>query len=309
MKTNNRLLNNFLLALKSKGRSQNTINSYEIDNVQLLNYIRENKNLTASINTFDKEFFNSIEYQDLEFYMNYLTGKEEAESTRARKTTSIREFFKYITKIKVIIVNPALDMETPKIPERKPVYFDLEESIKLLNSVNKKNNHNRNKERDYAILTIFLNCGLRRKEMTLIDIDHIKGDLLTVIGKGNKERTVILTPACLSAIEKYLKVRPQVNEKALFLSEIKERISDKSVYTLVKNYIGKAGLDTEKYSTHSLRHVAATLMYKYGGDIIAVKEALGHGNISTTQIYTHIDKEQQRKVANSNPLSSIISNI
>jgi integrase/recombinase XerD len=306
MKSNNILLNNFLLALKSKGRSQNTITSYEIDNIQLLNYIREIKHIEASIDTFGKEFFNSIEYQDLEFYMNYLTGKNEAESTRARKTTSIKEFYKYLTKTKVIITNPALDLESPKIPERKPVYLDLDESKKLLNSINKKNNHNRNKERDYAILTIFLNCGLRREEMTKINLEHIKGDVLTVIGKGNKERDVILTPACLSAIEKYLEVRPQVDEKALFLSEEKKRISDKSVYTLVKKCLGEAGLDTEKYSPHSLRHAAGSLMYKYGGDIRSIQETLGHGNLNTTKIYVHIDKEQQRKVANSNPLSNIV---
>jgi integrase/recombinase XerD len=305
MKTENRLLNNFLLALKSKGRSQNTINSYEIDNIQLLNYIREQRHIAASIDTFDKDFFNSIEYTDLEFYMNYLTAEGEAESTRARKTTSIREFFKYLTKIKVITINPAMDLETPKIPERKPVYLDLEEAKKLLNSVFKKNNHNRNKERDYAILTIFLNCGLRREEMTLIDIDHIKGDVLTVIGKGNKERKVTLNTACVKAIEQYIMVRPETEEKALFLSERKQRMDDKSIYVLVKKYLEKAGLDTEKYSPHKLRHTAGTLMYKYGNDIRAIQEILGHGQISTTQIYTHIDNEQQRKVVNANPLSNL----
>ncbi len=193
-------------------------------------------------------------------------------------------------------------METPKINSRQPIYLTLNESKRLLTSIDGKN-----KERDYAIITLFLNCGLRLSELVGIDINKINGDILTVIGKGDKERTVYLNKACLNAINTYLKVRPHdgVKDKnALFISERKQRISKRTVQYLVKKYIGASDLDTEKYSTHKLRHTAATLMYKYGNvDIRALQHILGHENISTTQIYTHVDDDRLRSAVKANPLS------
>lgn len=305
MKTNNKLLNNFLLDIKDNGNSDNTITGYERDIIQLINYIKEAKQIDAPIDNLDKDFFNKIDIADLKFFNNNLTQNNDKEATRSRKIIAIKGFFKYLYDLDIIQTNPTEKLTTPKLPERKPIYLDLDQSVKLLQTVLNENNHNRNKERDYAILTIFLNCGLRREEMIKIDIDHIKGDILTVIGKGNKERDVILTPACLNAINDYLKVRPDIDTKALFISEQHERISEGTITYLVKKYIEKAGLDSKKYSPHKLRHTAATLMYKHGGDIRSIQEILGHKSISTTQIYTHVDKEQQRKVANANPLSNM----
>ena len=140
-----------------------------------------------------------------------------------------------------------------------------------------------------------------------IDFNECK---LNVIGKGNKERTIYLNKACMNAIDDYLNIRPkekiQYNSKdALFLSERRERISNRTVQYIVKQELLKAGLDINKYSVHKLRHTAATLMYKYGNvDIRALQELLGHASISTTEIYTHVDNEQVRNAVESNPLSN-----
>jgi site-specific recombinase XerD len=204
--------------------------------------------------------------------------------------------------MKIIKDNPTTELEAPKMNSRHPIYLTLDESKQLLSSI-----AGTNKERDYAIITLFLNCGMRLSELVGIDINKIKGDTLTVIGKGNKERTVYLNNACINAINSYLRVRPHDNIKdknALFLSERKQRISKRTIQYLVKKYIGLSDLDSDKYTTHKLRHTAATLMYKYGKvDIRALQQILGHENISTTQIYTHIDDESLREAVKSNPLS------
>ena len=220
-------------------------------------------------------------------------------------------FFKYLTqKTKMLDVNPAQDLETPKLDKRIPKYLSLEESKRLLNVVN---NSDRNKERDYAIITLFLNCGMRLSELVGINIKDIdfSEEKLTVIGKGNKERTIYLNKACMKAINDLLLVRPHEGVKsdsrdALFLSERKERISNRTVQYIVKQELLKAGLDVNKYSVHKLRHTAATLMYQYGNvDIRALQELLGHESIATTEIYTHVSNEQVRNAVESNPLSDV----
>lgn len=292
MKTENRLLNNFLLALKSKGRSQNTINSYEIDNVQLLNYIKETRNLTAFIDTFDKEFFNSIEYQDLEFYMNYLTGKKkpDLESTRARKVASIRAFFKYLTnKLKVISINSALELEAPEIPERNIKYKNTEECKAMLKNVN-----GRNKERDLAIITLFINLGLRVSELVGIDVTDVQGNNVRVLRKGNKEKNMKLSEHCIDAINNYLKVRPITNEKALFISERGNRISVKQIRYLTYKY--------GDINPHALRHSCATNLLGTGKvNIRQVQELLNHTNIQTTVRYTHITESEMQETVDANP--------
>ena len=165
-------------------------------------------------------------------------------------------------------------------------------------------------------MTLFLNCGLRLSELVGINIQDIDFSeaKLTVIGKGNKERTIYLNKACLNALSEYLSVRPKNgvkvdklhSEKALFLSERKERISRRTVQYIVDKELKRAGLDSSKYSVHKLRHTAATLMYQYGNvDIRALQELLGHESISTTEIYTHVDNSQVRNAVESNPLANL----
>ena len=206
--------------------------------------------------------------------------------------------------------NPAMNLESPKLGKRMPKYLSLDDSKKLLEIAN--NTDDRNKERDFAILTLFLNCGIRLSELVGINIKDIifSENKLNVIGKGNKERTIYLNKACVSAINSYLLVRPKTgikpgSEDALFLSERLERISRRTVQYIVKQELFKAGLDTNKYSVHKLRHTAATLMYQYGNvDIRALQELLGHESISTTQIYTHVNNEQVRHAVEDNPLAN-----
>mgnify|MGYP000821738595 FL=1 len=213
-------------------------------------------------------------------------------------------------KAHILEINPAQTLETPKQDKRIPKYLSLDDSKKLLNIT--ASEENRNKERDYAIITLFLNCGMRLSELVGINIKDIDFNecKLNVIGKGNKERTIYLNKACMNAIDDYLNIRPkekiQYNSKdALFLSERRERISNRTVQYIVKQELLKAGLDINKYSVHKLRHTAATLMYKYGNvDIRALQELLGHASISTTEIYTHVDNEQVRNAVESNPLSN-----
>jgi site-specific recombinase XerD len=294
-----------------RGKSKNTITAYSYDLILFFKFIKIKRGYAASgieideipVDDIDLYIMDNISLSDLYSFLSFAANQRDNKNyARARKVACLRSFFKYLHKMKMISNNPSTDLESPKINSRHPVYLTLEESKLLLSSIDGEN-----KERDYAIITLFLNCGLRLSELISIDINKITGDTLTVIGKGNKERTVYLNNACLEALKEYMKVRPAeaVKEKnALFLSERKRRISKRSVQYLVKKYIGVSNLDTDKYSPHKLRHTAATLMYKYGKvDIRSLQEILGHENISTTQIYTHLDEDTLRSAVQSNPLS------
>ena len=255
-----------------------------------------------------------IKLDDIHAFLSYLTNTYHSKAaTRARKASSIRVFFNYLSqKANLIEFNPAQNLETPKLDKRLPKYLSLEDSKRLLNVAG--SDDNRNNKRDYAIITLFLNCGMRLSELVGINIKDINFSecQMTVIGKGNKERTIYLNKACMTAINNYLAVRPvegiktdKANSKnALFLSERKERISRRTVQYIVDKELRAAGLDTNKYSVHKLRHTAATLMYQYGNvDIRALQELLGHQSISTTEIYTHVSNEQVRNAVEANPLS------
>ena len=268
-----------------------------------------------TINDISLDTIKKIKLEDIHSYISYMaTELKSSPATRARKISSIRIFFNYLcNKAKLIDTNPAQNLETPKLGKRIPKYLSLDESKKLLEVTNDTED-NRNNERDYAIITLFLNCGMRLSELVGIDIPDINFSdcKLNVVGKGNKERTIYLNNACIDAINKYLASRPKEGIKmiensknALFLSERRERISNRTVQTIVKKELLKAGLDINKYSTHKLRHTAATLMYQYGNvDIRALQELLGHESISTTEIYTHVDNSQVRNAVESNPLAN-----
>jgi site-specific recombinase XerD len=305
MRTNNRLLNNFLQDIISNGLSKNTASSYESDLIQFINYINEKyHNNSIIIDNANNTFFQSITLEQMNEYKSKLFTEGKASNTRSRAITAIKQLWKYLSDINVITENPAEKLVKPDIPKRERVYLSLEDSMKLLDSVG--NIDGEYKERDFAILTLFLNCGFRLAELVSIDINKIKNDMITVIGKGNKERTVPINDACIEAIEDYLKVRLNIEgENALFLSERKKRISKRTVQHLVKKYLNISVEESEKLSVHKLRHTAATLMYKYGKiDIRTLQQILGHENIHTTEIYTHVDDEQKKSAIDSNPLNN-----
>lgn len=296
------ILKNFIThKLTIEGRSEKTVHEYYYDLTGFLSYIKTVKDYKKEP---DIELIRDISLNDIYDYLMYIGSvKKNSARTRARRVSSIKSFYKYLyVKAKLIDVNPAQELDAPKVVKSLPRYLELNESKKLLNSVS-----GRNKERDYCILTLFLNCGLRLSELVGINLSDIKDDTLTVLGKGNKERTVYLNTACKDAIEKYMKVRPcdgLKDKNALFISGQKNRIYYKTVQYLVKKYLAMAGMDITKYSTHKLRHTAATLMYKYGNvDVKALQEILGHEQLNTTQIYTHVGNEKLKDAMDRNPLA------
>ena len=325
---NPEFLNDFLdYSATILNKSNNTIKEYNYDIAHFLKFIKYHFQL---VNIESEEFIKDIDIKDMTLetvskitlkdihaFLGYLKNCYSSKpATLARKTASIRMLFKYLcNKMKLIPSNPAQDLESPKLSKRLPKYLTLDESKKLLEvsqspTAASHGNHD-NSTRDYAIITLFLNCGMRLSELTGINITDIdfSNNKLTVIGKGDKERTIYLNKSCMKAINSYLEVRPHDGVKfdsrnALFLSEQRKRISNRTVQYIVKQELQAAGIDSNKYSVHKLRHTAATLMYKYGQvDIRALQEVLGHESISTTEIYTHVDNEQIRNAIESNPLA------
>lgn len=302
-----------------KGKSLNTINGYEIDLAMFYKFLKIYKGYInddslefheINIRDIDNVFIRSINLTDIYAFLNFAEKqRKNGAYARARKVAALKSYFKFLQgKAKIIDENPTLDLESPKINKRHPIYLTLDESLNLLTSLDK---NNKNYYRDYCILTLFLNCGMRLSELCGIRLDKIKGDTLTIIGKGNKERTVYLNSACLKAIDNYIKVRDDSkclpeDKIYLLLSSRFKPINKRTVELLVKKHISNSGLTNNKYTPHKLRHTAATLMYKHGNvDIRSLQSILGHENISTTQIYTHVDEDILRDAASSNPLSKL----
>ncbi len=299
-----------------KGRSGHTVDEYVSDLKTFFRYVKLYRGVVdadtefnqIAINDIDADFLRSVTLSEVYEFLVFCKNERSNNSlTRARKSSSLRSFFRYLTvKRKILDVNPVDQLDSPKSKKSLPKYLTLEQSIDLLNSVSGEY-----KERDYCILTLFLNCGLRLSELCGLNVTDIRTDnSLRVLGKGNKERIVYLNDACLDAIKSYLTVRPvdgvpAEHKKALFLSRLKRRISNKTVQHIVYSSLEKIGLDGQGYSVHKLRHTAATLMYQHGNvDIRVLKDILGHADLGTTQIYTHLSNSQIKDAVESNPLSN-----
>ena len=320
-------LNSFLdYSTTILNKSPNSIKEYNYDLAMFLKFIKMHFNMTnetdfkdITINDLTMDTIQRIKIDDIHAFLGYLTATFHSKpATRARKISTIRIFFHYLCQDASsdfkLDHNPALNLKTPKKDKRLPKYLSLDDSRKLLDVA--YNEDNRNAERDFTIITLFLNCGMRLSELVGININDIDFEecKLNVIGKGNKELTIYLNKACMKALSEYLPIRNSINvkhdnkysEKALFLSERRERISNRTVQYIVDKELMHAGLDTGKYSVHKLRHTAATLMYQYGEvDIRALQELLGHESIATTEIYTHVSNDQVRNAVEKNPLNDI----
>lgn len=310
-------LNSFLdYSITILNKSPNSVKEYNYDLVNFFKFMADRFELT-DIKSFTEKYLKKITLDDIHAYVSHLAIDNRSKATtRARKISTIRIFFKYLSqKANILEINPAQNLETPKLEKRMPKYLSLDDSKKLLNVA--ENEDNRNYKRDYAITTLFLNCGMRLSELVGININDIDFNecKMTVIGKGNKERTIYLNKSCMVAISSYLNSRPPSNmvkhdsknsDKALFLSEQKQRISNRTVQNIITKELKHAGLDSKNLSVHKLRHTAATLMYQYGKvDIRALQEVLGHESISTTEIYTHVANVQARSAIENNPLSDV----
>lgn len=307
-----------------KGQSSKTISEYYLDLRMFLRFIklmRSDMPIRTDINDIpikdiDIEFIRQITTSDIFDFLSYLSNDRInnqnglyteygiSASSRARKLSAIKSFYKYLTvRTKMLADNPVADLEYPKLRKSLPKYLTLEQSAALLKAVSGPN-----EKRDYAILMLFLNCGIRRSELVGLNLTDVYEDRIRVVGKGNKERFVYFGAACRKAIDAYL---PERNKKtlsdnrALFGSRDSNRISVSAVHRLVKKYLLMAGLDADNFSAHKLRHTAATMMLSGGVDVRTVQDVLGHENLNTTQIYTHIENTELKIAAEANPLSKL----
>ena len=307
-----------------KGQSQKTISEYYLDLRMFLRFIKLMRH-DMPVNTrlddipikdVDIQFIREITTSDIFDFLSYLANDRNpnpdspspdlgiSASSRARKLSAIKSFYKYLTvRTKQLQENPVVDLEYPKLRKSLPKYLTMDQSAALLQSVS-----GQNQVRDYAILMLFLNCGIRRSELVGLNLSDVYEDRIRVVGKGNKERFVYFGTPCRKAIDSYLKIRNNIvlkDNRALFGSRNGNRISVDAVHRLVKKALLQAGLDSTQYSAHKLRHTAATMMISGGVDVKTVQEVLGHENLNTTQIYTHIENTELKIAAQANPLSKL----
>ena len=307
-----------------KGQSQLTINEYYLDLRMFLRFIKLMRNDMPihtrlddiPIKDIDIRYIAQITTSDVFDFLSYLASDRVANpdsaapdygispSSRARKLSAIKSFFKYLTvRTKQLQENPVAELEYPKLRKSLPKYLTMEQSAALLQAVNGPN-----AKRDYAILMLFLNCGIRRSELVGLNVTDVYEDRIRVVGKGNKERIVYFGTPCRKAIDAYLVERNKKilsDNRALFGSRNGNRISVEAVHRLVKKALLQAGLDPNQFSAHKLRHTAATMMLSGGVDVKTVQEVLGHENLNTTQIYTHIENTELKIAAQANPLSKL----
>ena len=306
------LIRDFLVYHETiQGHSRRTVDEYYLDLRNFFRYLKQSRRLVAAdvsfadipIDDVDLPLVRTITLTDIYDYMNFLSRDRGLNNvSRARKVATIRSFYKYLTnKAKLLDANPVQDLDSPRIRKSLPKYLDLDESLALLDHVEGKNS-----VRDYCILTLFLNCGLRISELVALNKTDVRGEQLRVLGKGNKERVLYLNEACQRALRDWLVERDAlalVDQNALFITlQNRRRISRAAVHKLVKKHLADAGLDSSQYSSHKLRHTAATLMLQNGVDVRTLQEVLGHDHLNTTQIYTHVDNEDLRTAARANPL-------
>lgn len=319
------ILREFLIYHETiKGQSPLTISEYYLDLRMFLRFIKLMRNdmpintdlETIDIKDVDLNFVRSIDTSEIFDFLSYLANDRAinpenpapdygiSASARARKLSAIKSFYKYLTvRTKQLTENPVADLEYPKLRKSLPKYLTMEQSASLLQAVSGPN-----EKRDYAILMLFLNCGIRRSELVGLNLSDVYEDRIRVVGKGNKERFVYFGSACRKAIDAYLVERSKkilTDNKALFGSRDGNRISVTAVHRLVKKALMQAGLDSTQFSAHKLRHTAATMMLSGGVDVKTVQEVLGHENLNTTQIYTHIENTELKIAAEANPLSKL----
>ncbi|MCL2579385.1 MAG: tyrosine recombinase XerC [Oscillospiraceae bacterium] len=307
-------LRDFLFYMRTiRERSPRTVHAYYIDLRTFLRFLKmraggQTQNPeNISIADITVETLSRVTLADVYEFLNYAaTERENTAKTRARKASSLRVFFNYLTvKEKVLSENPVKNLELPSAKKSLPRHLTLEESIELMTSVNTKFYR-----RDFCILTLFLNCGVRLSELVGINLTDIRENKVRILGKGNKERIVYLNEACQIALKEYRDERAQMagaaKVNALFLSSRGTRITPRRVEQIVADCLKAAGLDGQGYSPHKLRHTAATLLYQHGKvDIRVLKEILGHANLATTELYTHVSNKQIESAADQSPLANI----
>ena len=310
------IVKDFLIYMQNvQEKSETTLNVYYVDLRMFFKFMKKRRGLVGAevdlkdigIKDIDINFIKTIDFEDIKSFMTFcMEERGNRAAARSKKCSVLNTFFNYLTKkVRLLKENPAENIDFSKKAKVLPKYLTLEQSIALLKSVDGEY-----KERDYCILTLFLNCGMRLSELVGINMNDImENNMLRIFGKGRKERIVYLNEACNHALQEYLKVRPENAEdkNALFISKRNKRISKETVQFMVYKYIDKIGLGEQGYSVHKLRHTAATLMYQHGNvDIRVLKDVLGHEHLDTTEIYTHLSSKQVQNAINANPLANLI---
>ena len=308
-----------------QGCSKKTVDEYLLDLRTFFRFLiakKEGINVESDafceidIRGVDLAFVRSVTTEQIyEFLMYSGDVRKNLWAAKSRKLSAIKGFYKYLVNKKHLLEeNPAINIEAPKAKKTLPKVLSLPESLALLEAV-KSDEKSATRERDYTIITLFLNCGMRVSELVGINYSDLDPELrsMRVVGKGNKERLIYLNSACREVLSDYLKIRlseplKSVNSKALFLSSKgrDNRISVKTVQWMVYKYLTAAGLEAKHYSVHKLRHTAATLMYQSGNvDVRVLKEILGHEQLNTTQIYTHVSNKNMEDAMEQHPLASL----
>lgn len=309
-------LSDFLFYLSVvKSRGPRTVDAYYIDLRTFLRFVKISNNIVPAdtplheikISDTPLELLKKFTLNDAYEYLYYTSSElHNSTTTRARKTSALKQFFSYLhKKANLITANPLAELEIPTIKTRLPKYLTLEDSLELLSKISGTYS-----SRDYCIITLFLNCGMRLSELVGLSFKDIsfENSTMRLLGKGNKERIIYINDACISALKSYLNDRPVTpkEQDAVFLSKQNKRISKRRVQQIVEESLIKAGLDNKGITTHKLRHTAATLMYQHGNvDPLVLKEILGHKSIATTEIYTHLSNENLKKAAEASPLSHV----
>jgi site-specific recombinase XerD len=311
-----KLLKDFLIYLTTiKGKSLRTRKEYEYDLSLFFRFLKAVKD-DIKIDNMDKinikeitiDFIKEISLEDMYLFLEFCeVQRKNSPATRARKAATLKSFFKYLKgKRRLLEDNPADELESPKIGKKKPIYMDLQQAELFIKGIKRSNHYYRN----YSMMMFFLNLGLRVTELCSLNLTSIQGNVLHVIGKGDKERTVFLNNACIQSLQVYMKkertyIKGVNDNDALFLSQKGTRLTRQTVAKIVKQINNDSGLNKEKITPHKLRHTSATVMYKNGADIRSLQHILGHSSVSTTQIYTHVEDKEILQVIESNPFNKI----
>lgn len=302
--------------LTIKGRSKLTVEGYFIDLRTFFRFLKKYKGLVPeetpleeiTIQDLPLSMIAEVSLSDVYEFLNYtFSEKSNNARTRARKVSALRGFYKYLTNnVALIPTNPVEKLELPAAKKALPTYLSLEQCYDLLRAFDQSDPFY---PRDFCMVTLFLNCGMRLSEMSGLNQNSFRDNTLRVLGKGNKERILYLNEACMHAMKEYLAFRrqqtPIVDKEALFLSQTGHRLGQRRIQQIITEHLKRAGLSDMGFSTHKLRHTAATMMYQYGEvDVKVLQEILGHANLNTTEIYTHVSSKQKEAALSSNPLAS-----
>lgn len=309
-----KIVRDFLIYLTTiKGKSMRTRKEYEYDLMLFFKFLKvtyeglEVEQISeVSIHDLTIETIREISLEDIYLFIEYCESvRDNSASARARKVATLKSFFKYLKgKRRLISDNIAEELESPKLSKRNPIYMNLEEAKCFLGGIERNHHYYRN----YCMMMFFLNLGLRVSELCSLKMNSIQGKALRITGKGDKERTVYLNKACRDSLSDYLKNERIKVQKAetldyLFLSQKGTKLTRQQVARIVKKINEQSGLRKDKLTPHKLRHTSATIMYKSGADIRSLQQILGHSNISTTQIYTHLEDKEIQQVIDNNPFN------